>query len=126
MPDIPRISEGEWLVMKVLWERSPLLANQIIEIMQPQTRWSPQTIKTLLGRLVRKGALGFDKIERSYTYYPLVDERTCVKEESRSFLKRIYDGALGAMLATFLEDRKLSRKEIEELKRILEREEKRK
>lgn len=126
MGKIPRISEAEWLVMKVLWERSPLLASQVIEALEPQTKWSPRTIKTLLGRLVRKGALGFDKVERSYAYYPKVDERACVKEESQSFLHRVYDGMLTAMMATFLEDRKLSRTEIEELKRLLEQEEKRK
>jgi len=120
MKKVPRISDAEWRVMRVLWERSPLTANEVVDALAPSTTWKPKTIKTLLNRLIKKKALGFDRKGRAYHYYPLVDEAACVKAESRSFLKRVYGGALRPMLATFLEDADLSPEEVEELKRVLD------
>lgn len=117
---IPKISEAEWTVMKVLWERSPRTANDVIEALAGAAEWEPATIKTLLNRLLKKKALGFEKRERHYVYFPLVDEATCQRVESRSFLQRVFGGALQPMLANLLEERKLSPEELEELKRILE------
>jgi BlaI family penicillinase repressor len=116
----PRISEAEWKVMKVLWARSPMSANDVIETLRPTTTWKPKTIKTLIDRLVRKKILGYRKAGRAYLYYPLVDEKETLKAETRSFLKRVYGGALKPLLATFLEDEKLSPEEIVELKRMLD------
>lgn len=123
MPVIPRISESEWRVMKVLWERSPLTAGEIVEVLVPQTRWKAKTVKTLLNRLVSKGALGFDRAGRAYRYYPQVSERECVLEESRSFLQRVYGGTLLPMVAALIEEQELSAGEIQDLKRILDRNE---
>jgi len=123
MPVIPRISESEWRVMKVLWERSPLTAGEIVEVLLAQTRWKAKTVKTLLNRLVSKGALGFDRAGRAYRYYPLVSERECVLEESRSFLQRVYGGTLLPMVAALIEEQELSAGEIQDLKRILDRNE---
>ena len=120
MKKVPRISDAEWSVMKVLWTRSPLTANEVVDVLAPTTTWKPKTIKTLLNRLVKKRALGYEKKGRAYDYYPLVDEAACVKAASRSFLKRVYGGALRPMLAGLLEDADLSREEIDELKRILD------
>ncbi len=121
MKSTARISESEWRVMKVLWERSPLAANEVVDALAAQTDWKPKTVKTLLNRLVRKKAVGFEQDGRAYRYFPLVPERDCVREESRSFLERVYGGALMPMLTAFLEDEKLSPEEIEDLKKILAR-----
>ncbi|MBN1480098.1 BlaI/MecI/CopY family transcriptional regulator [candidate division KSB1 bacterium] len=125
---IPKISEAEWRVMKLLWEKSPRTSNEIIDILDNDqgVDWNPKTIKTLLNRLVNKGALDFDKDGRSYLYYPKVDEGDCRRAERRSFLGRVYSGALKPMLAAFIEDEKLSKADIEELKRILEEKEQQK
>lgn len=121
MKRVPRISEAEWQVMRVLWARSPLSANDVIEALADTTDWKPKTIKTLLNRLVSKKALGFKKSGRAYLYHPLVDELQCVRAESRSFLNRVYGGALAPMLAAFIREEELTPQEIEELRRILER-----
>ncbi len=118
MKKIPRISESEWEVMKLLWGKSPLTANDVVKML-PQKTWKPKTIKTLLNRLVKKQALGYEKKGREYDYYPLVKEAECVKAESRSFLQRVYGGATKPMLAAFLESEKLSPEDIKELKKIL-------
>lgn len=120
MGSVPRISEAEWAVMKVFWEKAPRTANEVVEALAPATAWQPKTVKTLINRLVNKEALGFEKSGREYQYHPLVEESKCVRAEGQSFLKRVYGGALKPMLAHFLESEKLAPEEIEELKRILE------
>jgi len=119
MENMPKISETEWIVMKVLWEESPCTANYVFEKLSAQVKWSPITVKTLLGRLVKKKAVGFEKDGRIYKYYPLVSEDACIKAENSSFLKRVYGGSLNLMLATFLKDNNLSSQEIDELEKIL-------
>jgi len=120
MKRIPKISESEWQVMRVLWTQAPATANDVVEALAGSTTWKPKTIKTLLGRLVKKRALGFEKQGRAYLYHPLVDEPECVKAESRSFLRRVYGGALVPMVVNLLEDEELSPDELDELRRILD------
>ena len=80
MKQIPRISESEWQVMRVLWAMSPATANQVVEALSDASEWKPKTIKTLLNRLVNKKALGFRQTDgRAYEYYPLVEEEQCIR-----------------------------------------------
>ncbi len=123
MSKTPRISETEWEVMKVVWSRHPLPAQDIIDTLAAQDDWHPKTVKTLLNRLVRKGALGFRKEGRAYLYRPLVAETDCVAAVSESFLGRVFGGSLKPMFAHFAETRKLSGAEIAELKRLLKKSE---
>ena len=120
MKSIPRISETEWEVMKVLWSKSPLSAGEIIEALAAtDPTWHPNTAKTLLNRLVKKKALGFKKDGRAYWYQPLVKESECVTAASESFLDRVFGGSLAPMLAHFAQHRKLSADEVRELRRML-------
>jgi BlaI family penicillinase repressor len=105
--------------MKVLWERSPLTAGEVVDALA-HTHWKPKTIKTLLNRLVHKNAVGFEQEGRGYRYSPLVAEQACVRAEGRSFLQRVYGGALMPMLAAFLDEQKLTPEQIAELKRLLD------
>jgi BlaI family penicillinase repressor len=124
MSEIPKISEAEWEVMKIFWAKAvPCTANEIVEALAVWSDWKPNTVKTLITRLVKKGALGFTEERRIYWYYPLVSEEQCIRSETRSFMKRIFGGALKPMLVTFLQEEKLSLEEIEELKRLLEEKE---
>jgi BlaI family transcriptional regulator, penicillinase repressor len=120
MPKLPRISETEWEIMNIVWDKAPISAAEIIEGLQAtDASWHPRTAKTLLSRLVRKGALGFKKAGRGYLYEPLVRRIACLEAESDSFLGRLFGGSLKPMLAHMVERRKLSAKEIEELREIL-------
>ena len=121
MQDRPKISDAEWQVMKVLWEKSPITANHIVEKLTAETPWKPKTIRTLISRLATKKIVGFEKNGRQYMYYPLLAEDECVKQETRSFLNRIRSGSLKPMLAAFLEEENLSQEEIRELKKILDK-----
>ena len=118
----PRISDTEWEIMKVLWQRSPLNSQEIIASLTSQDpSWHPITAKTLLNRLVKKKALAYEQSGRAYLYRPLVQEGDCVRAEAESFLQRVFGGSLQPMLAHFVEQNKLSPKELAELKRLLEK-----
>lgn len=120
MKEIPKISEAEWEVMKILWTQSPLSSNEIVSRLEGNTSWKAKTIKTLISRLVCKKVLSFIEDGRTYNYYPLLTQEECIQAESKTFLNRIYGGALKPMFVHFLEEEKLSPNDIEELKRILE------
>jgi BlaI family penicillinase repressor len=118
---IPRISNAEWEVMRVLWAKAPATASDIVKALGSSTSWKPKTIMTLLNRLVKKGAIGFQKKGRAYDYFPRVDEARLVKAASRSFLQRVYGGALQPLLSNFIEEAKLTADEIEDLQRLLDK-----
>ncbi|QZY53990.1 BlaI/MecI/CopY family transcriptional regulator [Crassaminicella profunda] len=120
MKNIPKISESEFEIMKLLWKNNPLTSNEIIDVLSEKMGWSHQTIKTFINRLLNKKVIGFEKSGRSYLYYPLFSYDDYVKVENKSFLQRIYDGALGTLFSKFLEEENLSQKEIEKLQKILE------
>lgn len=120
MKKLPRISESEWLVMRVLWSKSPLAAQDVFEQLDATTKWKPKTVKTLIDRLVKKGAVQYEKDGRRYMYYPAVGRDECITTERRSFVRRVYGGISKPMLAAFLEDAELSADDISELREILE------
>ncbi len=123
MNKLPKISESEWLVMRVLWSNGSLTANEVVKELTGKTKWKPKTIKTLITRLMNKGAVKFEKEGRKYRYYPAVGQAECVRMERRSFVRRVYGGTTRPMLAAFLEDAKLSAEDISELRKILEQKE---
>jgi BlaI family penicillinase repressor len=123
MKKIPRISESEWEVMKVVWEQAPCSASQIIAALNQDDKnadWHPKTVKAFLNRLVKKQALGFKLDGRAYLYHPLVRQSECAEAASASFLDRVFGGSLKPMLAHFVERKRLSREEINELKKLLD------
>ncbi len=120
MKKLPKISESEWLVMRVLWSKSPLAAQKVFEQLNGTTKWKSKTVKTLIDRLVKKCAVKYEKDGRRYMYSPAVGRDEYVTKERRSFVRRVYGGIAKPMLAAFLEDAELSADDISELKEILE------
>lgn len=121
MNNLPHITEAESEVMKLLWQKEPLTSIEIISQLKDQMDWSDQTIKTFLNRLHKKKAIRFEKSGRNYLYYPLVTYDEYLKAANRSFLDRVYNGAIGMLFAKFLEEEKLSDSQIDELQQLLER-----
>lgn len=120
MSKVPRISETEWEIMKVVWAQGPCAAGQIIAaLQQADASWHPRTAKAYLNRLVKKKVLGFRKEGRAYLYRALVRQEECVDAASESFLDRVFGGSLKPMLAHFVRREKLSPEEIRELRRLL-------
>jgi BlaI family transcriptional regulator, penicillinase repressor len=124
MTRTPGISPSEWKVMKVLWAKSPLTAVEVVQSLADAEDWHPNTIKTLLTRLCRKGAVAVNKHKSLYEYRPLFTEGECVQTESKSFLDRIFGGAVRPLLVHFVEKQKVSADDIDELKKILRRKQK--
>ena len=117
----PKISDAEWEIMKLLWASHPQTANDMVEALEGTQHWKPKTLKTLINRLLTKGAIGFKKNGRQYLYYPAVARDACIQSESRSFLDRVFDGSAKPMLAAMIENDSLSLDDIEELKQILKK-----
>jgi BlaI family penicillinase repressor len=114
----PRISDAEWEVMRVAWDKGSVTAQEVVDALADHA-WSPRTVKTLLNRLKTKGALDYEPRGKAYVYRPAVPQEECVRQESESFLDRVFGGAAAPLLAHFVTRAKLSPKEIEDLKRIL-------
>ncbi len=119
--ELPRIADSEWRVMQILWEHGPLTANDIVNALSGEVKWKPRTIKTLISRLVKKGAVKVIQGGYRYQYSAAVDESACIRSETRSFVQRVYKGTMTPALATFLEDADLSAQEINDLQEILDK-----
>jgi BlaI family transcriptional regulator, penicillinase repressor len=118
----PKISDTEWEIMRIVWAHHPITAADIIErLIAADSSWHPKTARTLLARLVEKQALDYEERGRAYVYEPRVTEAQCVAAASGSFVDRVFGGSLKPMLAHFIEQRRLSREELDELRALLER-----
>jgi predicted transcriptional regulator len=116
-----KISAAESVVMEALWRREPLSAEEIsAEVAEPQG-WTEGTVKTLINRLMRKKALAARPDGRRYLYRPLLDRAAWAHQESRSLIDRLYGGRIAPFVSQFTEHDRLSRDEIDELKRLIER-----
>jgi BlaI family transcriptional regulator, penicillinase repressor len=120
----PRISQAEWEVMTVIWNQSPATASDVVTQLETKRGWRSRTTRTLLDRLVKKGALRFEVEGKRYLYWPQVNMEECVQKESQSFLQRVFGGEPASMLVHLVKTSKLSASEIRELKRILTEKEK--
>jgi BlaI family transcriptional regulator, penicillinase repressor len=115
-----QISEAESAVMDVLWRRQPLAADEVAAELAPLRGWQEATVKTLLNRLLTKGAIRAEKQGRRYLYAPVLKREDWVLDESQGLLERLFDGRVAPLVAHFSTHRRLSRKDIAELRRLLE------
>ncbi len=117
-----KITDAEWKVMHVLWDRGRLSSNDIVTAIVPETGWSPNTVRTLLIRLTDKGILRVEKKrgkEKDYPlcfYTPLFSREDCEAVHSRSFLERVFAGDASRLLAHFVNESSLTPEQIEELR----------
>ena len=107
--------------MEVLWDTSPQTAAEVTKALRPATKWADNTVRTLLTRLVEKGALQTGENDTgTRTFRPAVAREACVKAEGDSFLKRIFGGAAKPLLVHFAQNSSLTPAEVKELKRLLD------
>ncbi len=105
--------------MQVVWQRQPLSANDVIAGLGDDNDWHEKTVKTLLNRLVSKGALGFNKDGRAYLYYPLITEQDYQLQQSRSFVDRLFAGKVAPLVAGFASQNKLKPDDVQQLKQLI-------
>ena len=114
-----RISEAEHAVMEVLWRDSPLGAAEVAERVDPRRGWSIRTVKTMLSRLLAKGALAHEEEGRRYLYRPAVTREEFVARESGRLLDRMFGGRVTPLVAHLAERDMLTSKDIEEIEALL-------
>jgi predicted transcriptional regulator len=115
-----QISEAESVVMDVLWRENPLAAEDVAEAIGNSQAWELSTVKTLLNRLLKKEAIAAIKDGRRYLYRPLIERADYVHAESKSLIDRLFDGRVAPLVAHFSAQRRLSKNDVAELKRLLE------
>lgn len=108
-----QLSGSEWDLMKILWEKNPVTANQIAEL-TPQ--WHPKTVRTMLIRLQKKGAVEYEVFDSIQHFKPLYEREQCESSATQSFMQRVFDGALTPMIAHFTRQQKLT---VEEKKALI-------
>ncbi|WOE75115.1 BlaI/MecI/CopY family transcriptional regulator [Alterisphingorhabdus coralli] len=116
---VERISDAEFEVMDCLWDQSPLTASEISERVPADRKWSLQTVKTLLSRLVNKGAITHEVDGRRYLYRPLLERQDYVAGESSRFVDRLFSGRAGPLFAHLAEREAFSEEDIAEIERLL-------
>lgn len=114
------ISEAESAVLAVLWDRGAAAAEDVLAAVAAPRGWQESTVKTLLGRLLRKGAVRARKDGRRFIYSPALSREEWLSRESESLLNRLYDGRVAPLVAHFSRHRKLSKRDIRDLKRLIE------
>jgi BlaI family transcriptional regulator, penicillinase repressor len=120
MEDVPSISEAESAVMEVLWRSSPLTTEDVVAALKNQQEWQEPTIKTLLNRLLNKGAISAEKDGRRYLYSPVLQRDQWLASESTGLMDRLFGGRVAPLVAHFSKQRKLSKKDLADLKRLIE------
>ena len=119
MQEKPEISNAEFEVLDVLWDDHPATSNDVVARLNDKKDWHEKTVKTLLGRLVKKGVLGFEKQQRQYLYYPLIAREDYTKKETTNFVSRLFKGKIAPMVAGFANQNSLSKQDVSELKALI-------
>ena len=115
-----RISEAEHTVMEALWERSPQTAAEVCDTVCDARGWSIPTVKTLLSRLVAKGALATEPDGRRFLYTPLLQRRAYVGTESKRLVERLFGGRAAPLFAHLAENEALTEEDIAEIEHLLQ------
>ena len=113
------ISKAEFEVLEAIWQTHPTSANEIIERLNQHKPWHDKTVKTLLNRMVKKGAISFEKEQRSYLYSPLLERDSYTLKESQSLIERLFSGRIAPLVAGFAKTEQLSQRDIDELKQVI-------
>ena len=114
------ISEAEAVIMEVLWRQAPRTAEEILAEVGSQQDWQEGTVKSLLNRLLTKKAVKAERDGRRYLYSPRLTREQYVSQESKGLLDRLFEGRVAPLVAHFSEQRKLTKKDIAELRKLLE------
>lgn len=113
------VSEAESAVMQVLWRNNPLAADEIVAALAKEQKWQEPTVKTLINRLLKKGAVSATPEGRRYLYEPILQRDEWLHAQSASLLDRLFGGRIAPLVAHFGRHRPLSATDISELKKLL-------
>lgn len=120
MHALPHVSEAESQVMDLLWQTAPQTAEELAATLAGTQGWQPSTVKTLLSRLLNKGAITAERDGRRFLYAPVLQRETWLRDQSVSLIDRLFGGRLAPLVTQFASQRKLSQGDIAALKALLE------
>lgn len=115
------LTNSEWYVMDCLWTQSPMTVMELAAALEQRIGWAKSTTITTLHRMEEKGLIRCEREGRTRQYFPVLEQDKARRQETRSFLERVYQGSVGLMVSAMTQDRALSREEIDELYDILRR-----
>ncbi len=115
-----QLSDAEWIVMNLIWDSQPTEAIDVIAALGADNAWSDATVKTMLHRLVKKGALTTEQIGKKYRYTAAVRRGACIRKASQSFLERVFGGDAAPALLHLVKTAKLSDDDLKQLRELLE------
>lgn len=113
------LTNGEWYVLSCLWEGSPMTVMQLVSALREKVGWAKSTTITTLTRMEHKGLVRAETVGRGKQYYPCVEQEQATRQETRSFLNRVYRGSVGLMLSAMTDGDTLSKEDIDQLYEIL-------
>ncbi len=113
------LTEGEWAIVKAVWDNQPCAAPTVQEVLESQRKWSYSTVKTMMDRMVAKGLLKTEKIRNLILYRSVITKKEAQKGEVMRTVKRAFNGALTPMMQFLLDNNKLSKSELSELEAII-------
>ncbi len=113
------ISKAEFEVLNAIWQNHPASAQDVISRLADEQSWHEKTIKTLLNRLVKKGALEFHKEGRRYLYTPTIGQEDYTLKESKSLIEKLFKGRVAPLVTGFAKHGELSKEDINELKAVI-------
>lgn len=121
MQSIKRLPDAEFEIMRIIWQSvPPVSTNQIISCLDSNKTWKPQTVLTLLVRLIGKGFLQSEKAGKERTYSPLVSEKEYLDAETSSFFDRFHRRSIRSLVNTLYDGQKLTEEDISDLRKWLE------
>ncbi len=113
------LSNMEWKLMNRLWDSAPATLMELTHSLAEETGWTKHTVITMLTRLENKQAVCWKQVGRTRHYSPLVTREDARREETASFLERVYGGKPGLLMSTLMVSRALTKDDIDELSEIL-------
>lgn len=117
MKNIKRLPDAEFEVMRVIWQDTPpITTKRIMTNLEPDKVWKPQTVLTMLVRLVEKGFLSSEKVGKERNYTPVISEHEYLRTETGNFMSRYYGNSLGSFVKTLYDGKELSKEDLQELK----------
>lgn len=117
----PKLSDAEWVVMRPFWEKGPLAARDVFSSVEEENNWSYQTVKTMLSRLVKKGALEYTQVGNSYLYKPKYSKDELTGDAVKNFTNLVLDGSLSSFILNFFSGRKPEKNEIDEIRNFIDK-----
>lgn len=115
-----KLSDREWLVLGVLWDSGGAALGEVTQALQAETGWNRNTVLTYLTRMEAKGLVRIEKEDYPRLYRAALSREDCQAQARDTFLRQVYRGSTGDLVAAFLREKPISQEERNRLRRLLD------